>query len=206
MHWFMLIVTSFVMFIDLSFSSMAYLSPFIFLPMDQGPGNKVVNPHPWWWGDGRCSSLWSLPPSVKTWHFWPQLPYRLGAQPLIPSNGTRGSRKLPRLILSSSALHSDLFLSVRQARHIQHPPFVSLCSSLSFWSLSCSSFHHLNILLFILFLCHTCSVALSWICPHFSFPSPSSCASPCPPLFTLSFCVCPSLFSNFTPPPPLLAV
>lgn len=40
-----------------------------------------------------CSGLWSSPPPVKPWLPWPQLSYRLSAQPLIPLSGTRGSRK-----------------------------------------------------------------------------------------------------------------
>lgn len=188
---------------------MDYLLSFIFFPIDHRSGNKVVNLHPWWRGVGGCSDLWSSSPPVKTWFFWPELSYRLSAQPLIPSNGTRGSRNFT-ILFCLHLLCTRLYFLVCDRLHIGYTtlfslcllplfPLVSLCICPCLFNCSHvlpSTQHPLfrSLSLSYFYCCSLLSLS-----PLVHVLSPSPHVSPCPHLCRLSFCVCPSLFSNFTP-------
>lgn len=129
------------------------LSAPLFSPMDLGLGNKEASLHFWWQKDGGCSSLWPSPPPVKTWLPWPQLSYRLSAQPLIPLSGTRGSRNFAITVclhLLCARLYFLVCDRLQPSLVFLPPSFFSSCVSIhlssSFWSPSSS--HHLIILLF----------------------------------------------------------
>lgn len=120
----------------------------------------------------------------KPWLPWPQLSYRLSAQPLIPPRGTRRIKKLFRRSLPSSARWPALLLGVADYRLRS-----SLVFSASFPIVSsCVALHLSFVFLIASFLSsslclgasHSClldSVATS-LCRSLSS---SPCFSPCPP-------------------------
>lgn len=162
-------------------SDLVCLSASLSSLMDHGPwGGKKAGKHLMTEG---CSGLWSSPPPVKTWLPWPQLSYRLSAQPLIPLSGTRGSRN------SAITVHLQLLgftsLCVTGCSLLSSclPPFFFLpVVSLPIYPLS-------SIALLILMYCSS----PSWLRPHFSLLYPLLLVSH----LAIFLSVCPTPLSNF---------
>lgn len=151
-----------------------------------GLGNKEANHHFWWQKDGGCSRLWPSPPPVKTWLSWPQLSYRLSAQPLIPLSGTRGSRNFA-ITVCLHLLCARLYFLV--CDRLQATAFSCLSASLLFFkvvslSICLCLFDRPPPLIISSFFClHTSySLSLSTLSPLLSAVSSSPRLSLCPRL------------------------
>lgn len=171
-----------------------------YFPMDLGPGNKATKLHSWWGCDRGYSGSWASPPPVKTWLPWQQLSYRLSAQPLIPSSGTRGSRNFT-ISVRLHLLCAQLYFLVCDGLHIGYTLSVSLplciCSCLFDCShVLLSSSRHPSFS-----LCQTCTV-----CPHYSLFFLPLLKSNLALVFAVSFSVSVPLCFPISLPPSALAV